>query len=151
MSDSGETAMPATPHVRVVLHVDDDPNDAELLRAAALKSGVKYRLVTAEDGDEARAYLTRATSPAGSVDEPIPALVLLDLKMPRSTGLEVLRWIRAQPALGSVPVVVLSGSELQEDIKQATVAGANGYFVKPLGFEALVQLAREIEQRWLTP
>ena len=75
---------------------------------------------------------------------PLPSLILLDLKMPRATGFEVLKWIRSHPELGQLPVVVLSGSELHEDVRRAYVGGANSYLVKPIGFEALVNLVRNI-------
>lgn len=154
MNQSREAAVPQEPAgspAWVVLHVDDDPNDAELLRAAALKSGVKFRVITVGDGEEARSYLERAASPAEGAADPFPSLILLDLKMPRATGLELLRWIRSRPELADVPVLVFSGSALHEDVRQAGLAGANAYHVKPLGFQALVRLAREIEDQWLKP
>jgi len=81
---------------------------------------------------------------------PLPSLILLDLKMPRATGFEVLQWIRAHPDhLGRIPVVVLSGSEMQQDIQQAYNTGANSYMVKPLGFDALVSLVKSLSSLWL--
>jgi CheY-like chemotaxis protein len=69
--------------------------------------------------------------------------------MPRATGFEVLKWIRQHPELGNLPVVVLSGSELQEDVRKAYGVGANSYLVKPIGFEALVNMVRNITSVWL--
>ncbi len=132
-----------------VLHVDDDPNDTELLRAAARKAEVPFILHNAEDAEHAIAYLNGEGIYADRNVYGVPALVLLDLKMPRATGFEVLKWIRANPKLGQVPVVVLSGSELREDIEQAYAVGANSYIVKPLGFEALVQLVKSINAGWI--
>src|SRR5512140_2159425 len=117
--------------VVTVLHVDDDPNDTELLRAATRKAGVRFTLHNVEDADQAVAYLSGRGHFADRARYPMPALGLLDLKMPRQTGLEVLRWIRARPDLQYVPVVVLSGSELKDDIQKAKEAGANSYLVKP--------------------
>jgi CheY-like chemotaxis protein len=77
-----------------------------------------------------------------------PALVLLDLKMPRATGFEIMRWIRKHPTLAHLPIIVLSGSELEEDIRNAYAEGANSYLVKPLGFEELVGLIRSINGMW---
>jgi CheY-like chemotaxis protein len=128
-----------------VLHVDDDPNDTALLQAACRKAQLDFQLHNVEDGEHAIAYLSRAEE--GLV--PMPALVLMDLKMPRTTGVEILRWIRRHPTLNRLPAIVLSGSELQEDIRTAYAEGANSYLVKPLGFDALVELIRNISIVWL--
>jgi CheY-like chemotaxis protein len=132
-----------------VLHVDDDPNDSELLKAAARKAEAQFVLHNVVDGDQAMAYLSGA-GPRGEGDRRrLPALILLDLKMPRTTGFEVLKWIRKQPWLASIPVLVLSGSELQDDIQEAYEHGANSYLIKPLGFDALVSLVKTIDTLWL--
>ena len=143
------TGAPIEPPVVTVLHVDDDPNDTELLRAAARKAGVPFALHNAEDADQAIAYLTGKGVYSDRETYQIPALVLLDLKMPRATGFEVLKWIRQRSKLAQIPVVVLSGSELQDDIQEAYKVGANSYMVKPLGFDALVQLVRNINTAWI--
>jgi CheY-like chemotaxis protein len=132
-----------------VLHVDDDPNDTALLQAASRKAGVNFALHNVEDGEQAMAYLSGSGSFSNRQEYPTPALVLLDLKMPRATGFEILRWIRCHPKWNNVPVIVLSGSELHEDIRKAYADGANSYLVKPLGFDALVDLARSINAVWL--
>ena len=132
-----------------VLHVDDDPNDTALLEAASRKAGVLFDLQNVEDGEQAIAFLSGAGRFADRVRHPMPAIVLLDLKMPRSTGFEILQWIRHHPSLSQLPVIVLSGSELQDDIRDAYAAGANSYLVKPLGFDALVELARNINTVWV--
>jgi len=133
----------------VVLHIDDDANDTTLLQAAARSAKLGFRLYNVEDGDQAIAYLSGAGLYADRAMYPLPSLILLDLKMPRATGFEVLKWIRKHPELGELPVVVLSGSELQEDVRQAYGVGANSYLVKPIGFEALVSLVRNITAVWL--
>lgn len=132
-----------------VLHIDDDPNDTELLRAAARRADVPFQLYNVEDGDQAMAYLKGLGNYRDRTLYPLPSLILLDLKMPRATGFEILAWIREHPELGKVPVLVLSGSELHEDIRQAYAIGANSYLVKPLGFEALVDLVKEVNSVWL--
>ncbi|HHY86457.1 MAG TPA: response regulator [Verrucomicrobia bacterium] len=132
-----------------VLHVDDDPNDTALLQAASRKAGVNFALQNVEDGEQAMAYLNGSGGYSDRQQYPPPALVLLDLKMPRATGFDILRWIRHHPEWDDLPVVVLSGSELQEDIRKAYADGANSYLIKPLGFEALVDLARSINSVWL--
>ena len=133
-----------------VLHIDDDPNDTELLRAATGKADVKFILHNVEDGEQAIAYLSGQGAYADRKRYQMPSLVLLDLKMPRATGFEILKWIREHPALGRLPVVVLSGSELQEDIRQAYAIGANCYLVKPHGFSALVDMVKSISTVWPT-
>src|SRR5664280_1984144 len=138
-------------HARwTVLHVDDDPNDTLLLQAASRKAGVDFELVNVEDGDQAMAFLTRKGKSADGEHTREPALVLLDLKMPRANGFEILHWIRAHPRWNRIPVIVLSGSELQDDIRQAYAEGANSYLIKPLGFDSLVNLVKSISAVWLT-
>lgn len=134
---------------RTVLHVDDDPNDTELLRAASQAAEVNFILHNVEDGEGAIAYLSGKGIYSDREKFQVPSLVLLDLKMPRATGFELLHWIRSHPEIGSLPVVVLSGSELQDDIKRAYETGANSYLVKPLGFEALVLLVKNLNSTWL--
>ncbi|HWH68998.1 MAG TPA: response regulator [Candidatus Sulfotelmatobacter sp.] len=134
----------------VVLHVDDDPNDTELLRAATRKAEVPFLLHNVEDGDQAMAYLNSQGTYANRERYRVPSLVLLDLKMPRATGFEILKWIRSHPQFGQIPVVVLSGSELQDDINHAYAVGANSYLIKPLGFDALVNLVKDLNAVWLS-
>ena len=134
-----------------VLHIDDDPNDTALLEAARRKAELEFRLENVGDGDQAMAYLTGSGPYANRTRHPWPTLILLDLKMPRATGFEILRWIRNRPDCKDLAVVVLSGSELHEDMRLAYTMGANSYLVKPLGFESLVQLVRNITSVWLTP
>ena len=131
-----------------VLHIDDDPNDTELLRAAVRKAKAPFVLHNVEDGENAIAYLSGQGIYADRQRYQVPALILLDLKMPRATGFEVLSWIRAHPELGELPVVVLSGSERQDDIRRAYAHGANSYHIKPLGFAALVTLVKGLDQAW---
>ncbi len=132
-----------------VLHVDDDPNDSELLASAARKAGVEFSLQNVVDGEQAMAYLSGGGAFADRRKYPLPSLILLDLKMPRTTGFEVLTWLRARAQLGHIPVVVLSGSELRRDRDRAHAEGASSYLVKPLGFEALVALIRDLDSTWL--
>src|SRR5579862_3558317 len=128
------------PAVATVLHIDDDPNDTELFQAAARRAQVRFSVQNVTDGEQAMAYLRGRGLYANRQLYPLPALVLLDLKMPRATGFDVLKWIRHHPEVGKVPVVVFSGSELHDDIQQAYAVGADSYLVKPIGFNALVEL-----------
>ncbi len=145
---SGSARGNARPEVRV-LHIDDDPNDAALLTAAARKAAVGFLVENVENGEGAIAYLSGVGKYADRQRFPLPELILLDLKMPRADGLEILQWIRSSGACRATQVLVLSGSELREDIRQAYATGANSYFVKPIGFEALVDLVRKIKAFWL--
>jgi CheY-like chemotaxis protein len=132
-----------------VLHVDDDANDAELLQAAARRISARFNLQSVYGGEEAIAYLSGSGAYSDRKRYPLPVLILLDLKMPRANGFEVLAWVRQQPQLSTLPVVVLSGSELEADMRRASAAGANSYLVKPLGFESLVRLMAKVAKDWL--
>lgn len=144
-------AVRAAPALVTVLHVDDDPNDTELLRAAVRRANAPFLLQNAEDADKALAYLNGEGNFGDRRLYPLPKLILLDLKMPRTTGFEILKWVRKHPELGELPIVVLSGSELRDDIRQAYEVGASSYLVKPLGFEALVEMIKDITAVWVSP
>jgi CheY-like chemotaxis protein len=133
-----------------ILHVDDDPNDVVLMQHACLKAGLGLNLQGASDGDQALAYLRGAAPFTDRSRHPLPRLVLLDLKMPRLSGFEVLAWIRRREKFRRVPVIVLSSSNHDEDVKRAYALGANSYLVKPVGFESLVELIRSVYNYWLT-
>ena len=132
-----------------VLHIDDDPNDTELLQAASRQAGVPFVLQHIQDGEQAIAYLSGLGVYADRRRYPLPTLIILDLKMPRTSGFEVLKSLRKHPRLNAVPVVVLSGSERQDDIQLAYHMGANSYIVKPLGFKELVQVVETLHTVWL--
>lgn len=137
----------ATTKQAVILHVEDDANDIELLKAAARRADVPIVLENAPDGEKAIQYLTAMGSQEGP-SSVLPSLILVDLKLPRANGFEILEWVRSNPRTRHIPVVVLSGSELHSDIQRAYEAGANSYIVKPLGFEPLVSLVSEISEVW---
>jgi CheY-like chemotaxis protein len=127
-----------------VLHVDDDPNDSTLFQVACAKADVDFELQNIEDGQELIEYLSGAGKYADRTLYRLPELVLLDLKMPKATGLEILHWIRNHTRLKHLPVIVLSGSELRDDMRSAYAGGANSYLVKPPSFESLVDLVKNI-------
>ena len=133
----------------VVLHIDDDANDTALLQAATRRAGVSFQLHNAHDSEQAISYLSGQGNFADRKAHPLPSLVLLDLKMPRATGFELLRWIRSRIQFTNLPVIVLSGSELKDDIRRAYDIGANSYLVKPLGFEALVSMVKQLSNSWV--
>jgi len=127
-----------------VLHVDDDPNDTTLLQVACAKAAVDFQLQNVGDGTEVIDYLSGSGKYADRTLYNIPGLVLLDLKMPRGTGWEILKWIRSHTLLNTLPVIVLSGSDLQEDRLRAYKDGANSYLVKPPNFSSLVSMVKDI-------
>ena len=142
-SNEKEPGGPAKKPV-MVLHVDDDPNDTTLLQVACARAAVDFQLQNIGDGTEVIDYLSGAGKYADRTRYKIPGLVLLDLKMPRATGWDILSWIRANDLLKDLPVIVLSGSELQEDRARAYAVGANSYLVKPPNFKSLVNLVKDI-------
>ncbi|HJQ67160.1 MAG TPA: response regulator [Gemmatimonadales bacterium] len=134
----------------VILIVEDDPNDVLLIQRAFKKANILVPLRTVNHGDEAVAYLGGEGTYADRGQYPEPILVLLDLKLPRRSGLEVLEWIRAQSRLRRLPVVVLTSSKETDDINRAYDRGANSYLVKPVGFDSLLELVKSLEMYWLT-
>lgn len=133
----------------VVLHADDDPNDLLLFRHACQSVNLPLTLESVSDGELAVAYLSGLEKYADRARYPLPALVLLDLKMPRRTGFEVLDWIRNQASLKRMPVIVLTSSKHEADINWTYEHGANSYLVKPVDFDALVEMVRTIQLYWL--
>ena len=132
-----------------ILLVEDDPNDVLLIRRALRNAMIANPLREVADGDEAIAYLSGVDGYGDRDAHPLPALVLLDLKLPRRDGVEVLRWIRAQPGLRRLPVVVLTSSRETADVNRAYDEGANSYLVKPVAFDALLELVRRVDEFWL--
>jgi CheY-like chemotaxis protein len=126
-----------------ILHVEDNPDDVMLMALAFRKAGVAAQLEVASDGEKAIAALSN-----GLAGDHL-ACVLLDIKLPSISGLEVLAWLRTQPKIKRVPVVMLTSSLLPGDINRAYDLGANSYLVKPPDLESLITLARTIDQYWL--
>jgi CheY-like chemotaxis protein len=132
-----------------ILHVEDDPNDALLFQHACRKAGIGFELQSVNDGDQAIAYLRGTDFFSDREKYPFPQLILLDLKMPRLSGFDVLSWLRNEGSLKGLPVIVLTSSNHETDIKRAYDLGANSYLVKPVGFDALVEVAKTIHGYWL--
>ena len=130
-----------------ILLAEDDENDIYLLQLAFKKAAISRPIVIARDGQEAIDYL--AGQAASSGPNAAPALLLLDLKMPRVDGFEVLAWLAEHPNLQSLPIVVLSSSAFESDIKKAQQLGAHDYRIKPPQFESLLQIVQELKSRWL--
>jgi CheY-like chemotaxis protein len=134
---------------QTVLYVEDSQDDFDLFKLASQKCGTPFALKHAGDGEVAISYLSGMGDFADREEYPVPDLVLLDLKMPRLDGFEVLRWIRGNPATKSMPVVVLAGSSFRADIRRALELGANSYAAKPAKFEELQVLIDQIADVWL--
>ncbi len=128
------------------LMADDDPEDQIILREAFRKARLLNRMDCVGDGVELLAYLRRHGKYAGA---PRPDIILLDLNMPRKGGLDALAEIRADPALKTIPVVVLTCSDAEEDILRTYQLGVNSYIRKPVNFESLVDVVRKLGSYWL--
>jgi len=132
-----------------ILYVEDEEADVALLRHVLGKLGIRNTLQTVKDGRLAKDYLAGKEPFADRRRHPLPGLVLLDLNLPYWSGFEVLEWIRQQPQLRRVPVVILSSSNRPDDIGRAYDAGANGYLVKPSALPELTSMVQALRDFWL--
>ena len=130
-----------------VLLVEDDPGDVLMTKEAFQDYKVQNQLHVVNDGTEAMAFLRREGDYA---DVPRPDLVLLDLNLPRMDGREVLQAIKSDPDLASIPVVVLTTSEAEEDVLRSYSLHANAYVTKPVDFERFIQVVRQIDDFFIT-
>lgn len=129
--------------------VEDIQDDVELILHAFGKVGISNPVVVVEDGEKAIRYLRGLGEYSDRLPFPLPGLILLDLKLPRRSGFEVLAAVRATEATRRVPVVVLTSSNQEDDVRKAYDLGANSYLVKPVGLDALVALVRTLEAFWI--
>ncbi len=125
-----------------ILLVDDSPDDRDLTIMALRESNIANAIEVARDGEEALAYFTDAT-------RPLPALVLLDLKLPKIMGLDVLKRIRSDERTRTVPVVVLTSSREERDRQASYSNGVNAYVRKPVDFDAFADAVRQLGLFWL--
>jgi CheY-like chemotaxis protein len=132
-----------------ILLVEDEESDVFFMRQALQEVGMRNPLQVASDGQQAIDYLKGTGNFANREEFPLPCLVLLDLKLPRVMGLDVLKWIRQQPEVAAI-VVILSSSQEETDIATAYRLGANGYLVKPHDLNQLTDMAKSIKDFWLT-
>jgi len=128
-----------------ILHVEDNPDDVMLMNLAFSRAGIGARLHVVNDGDEAIAALENSAQAGGAP----PVCVLLDVKLPRVSGLEVLAWIRNQPRLKRLPVILLTSSSQTTDINRAYDLGANSFLVKPPDLDSLTQLVKTVAHYWV--
>ncbi len=128
---------------RPILLVEDNPMDVDLTRRAFAKRNIANPLEVARDGEEALNWLAR-----WEAGEPLPVVILLDLKLPRVPGLDVLRKLKAHPTFSRIPVVVLTTSREDADVQTAYGLGVNSYIVKPVEFEKFIEVAAQIDLYW---
>jgi CheY-like chemotaxis protein len=127
-----------------ILHVEDNPDDVMLMNLAFSRAGVPAKLQVVNDGDEAIAALQNGAISSGG-----PVCVLLDVKLPGVSGLDVLAWIRSQPNLKRLPVILLTSSSQTSDINRAYDLGANSFLVKPPDLDSLTQLVKTVAHYWV--
>lgn len=132
-----------------ILLVEDNPDDVELTLRALKKNNIANDVVVARDGEEALEYLTATGKYAGRSAADLPQVVLLDLKLPKVGGLEVLRAMRADPRTRMLPVVVLTSSTEEPDIITSYQLGANSYIRKPVDFNQFQEAVRQLGLYWL--
>ena len=133
----------------VILLAEDEEDYVLLIRRAFEKANIRNPLHVVWNGQEAIAYFEGEGKYANRDEYPLPDLMLLDLKMPRVNGFEVLKWIRAQPGLAPLRILVLTSSDAIRDVNEAYKLGANSFLVKPLDFLDFAQLSRLIQDFWL--
>jgi CheY-like chemotaxis protein len=132
-----------------ILLVEDNPTDVLLIQRAFAKAKLANPVHVLADGDTAIAYLEGAGSYSNRTEYPLPVLILLDLKLPRRSGLEVLAWLREQETLKRIPVVMLTSSQERQDVNEAYDSGVNSYLVKPVEFEALFDMLKAVNLYWV--
>lgn len=131
-----------------ILMADDDPDDRQLTKEALEEGRLINDIRFVENGEELMDYLHKRGKYAPPVEAPRPGLILLDLNMPRKDGRTVLKEIKGDPALRTIPVVVLTTSKADEDVYRSYDLGVNSYIVKPVTFEALVDILQTLEKYW---
>jgi CheY-like chemotaxis protein len=132
-----------------ILVAEDDHTDVLLLKRTFAKVAIPIRLHFVRDGQEAVDYLSGAAGFEDREQHPLPSLFLSDLKMPRLDGFQVLDWLRRQPGLRRIPMIILSSSSEPRDVNRAYDLGANSYLVKPHSAERLSELVQQLRIYWL--
>ena len=134
-----------------VLVVEDNSDDVLFIRRAFTKARLSNPLRIVQDGEQAIAYLSGTGDFADRSAHPMPLLILLDLKLPRLSGLEFLEWLRVQqPDLRRISVVVLTSSRESSDVNRAYELGASTYLAKPVSFDGLLELVKQLGTYWMT-
>ncbi|HET6647884.1 MAG TPA: response regulator [Pyrinomonadaceae bacterium] len=126
-----------------ILLVEDRPTDLDLTKRAFARQRLLNPIQIARDGEEALTFISR-----WQAGEPLPIFILLDLKLPKISGLEFLRQLKAYPEFSSIPVIVLTTSREDKDVEEAYRLGCNSYIVKPVEFSKFMEVASQIELYW---
>jgi two-component system response regulator len=134
---------------KIILLVEDNPSDVKLTKRALEQNQIVNKVIVAEDGREALDYLLGTGQYAGRDVRDFPAVVLLDLKLPRIEGLEVLKQIRTNETTKLIPVVILTSSDQEEDLIASYKLGANSYIRKPVDFHQFAEAVRTLGMYWL--
>jgi len=134
---------------KVILLVEDNPDDEALTLRAFRKNNILNEVVVARDGAEALDYLFGTGAYAGRDPTDVPQLILLDLKLPKVDGLEVLRRLRADPRARLIPVVILTSSREEQDLIAGYSSGANSYVRKPVDFVQFTEAVRQLSLYWM--
>jgi len=142
--------MPVEKHLANILLVEDCEEDVFFFRRAFESANLHHRITAVPDGDEAIKYLSRQAPYDENALYPVPDVVVLDLKIPKRDGFEVLNWLTHQSAFTPTPIVILTSSDREEDRKKAKEFGVKSYYTKPIDFTKLVGVAKDINRRWLT-
>ena len=135
--------------VATILMIEDEPTDAALIERAFQRAKVLNPIVHIKNGDDALAYLAGVAKYANRIEYPLPALILLDLKMPGMTGLQLLQWMRTNRDVRRIPVVVLTADDTPATVNAAYELGANSYLVKPGDPKQIVRLVELIQSYWM--
>ena len=132
-----------------ILLVEDNPNDVELALHALKKNKVSNRIHVVRDGEEALDFIFGKDGSCGGPSEQRPKMVLLDLKLPKVDGLEVLRRLKGDPRTRSIPVIMLTSSSEEPDIVKSYDLGVNSYIVKPVDFQQFTEAVRQLGLYWM--
>jgi CheY-like chemotaxis protein len=132
----------------LILIIEDDPNDVIILKHALTRAGINNPVKVVQDGKEAIDYMRGEGKYRDRFQYPFPKVIFSDLKMPRMGGFDVLHWLRTHPECSVIPVIILSASKQDEDIKRAYQMGANAYLVKPSQIEDLQEMVKTAFKFW---
>lgn len=140
-----------TPVAGSILLAEDEETDVMMFQLALRLAGISPSVFVVRDGQEAVDYLSGSDPYNDRTAFPLPALIVLDLKMPRMTGFDVLSWLKSEEALRGIPAVILSSSSYPQDIQQAMELGARDYYIKPHSVRELAKLLQQATGKWLLP
>ena len=133
-----------------ILYAEDEENDVFFLKHAFKLAGLLHTVKAVPDGAQALEYLAGVGIFADRTQHPFPDLILLDINMPKQSGLDVLKWVRSQPHYKSLPTLILTSSSRAEDMERARQLGADDYLLKPSNPLKLVELATSLQEHWLS-